>query len=134
MIEIINKPLLLHLVGYLYYWQKGFNSVFKGLINRESRRKKQCCHVLKYYYSDHHMHNIYVYINILYIVSTPICLDASASSSWSLILLLCLSYKIIKIMFSSRRKHQHRVYTNKTVQIVYTATKLKTSTCCNYNC
>ena len=31
MIEIINKPLLLHLVGYLYYWQMGFNSVFKGL-------------------------------------------------------------------------------------------------------
>jgi len=28
---IINKPLLLHLVGYLYYWQMGFNSVFKGL-------------------------------------------------------------------------------------------------------
>jgi len=22
---------LLHLVGYLYYWQMGFNSVFKGL-------------------------------------------------------------------------------------------------------
>ena len=32
MIEIINKPLLLHLIGYLYYWQMGFNSVFKGLI------------------------------------------------------------------------------------------------------
>ena len=32
MIEIINKPLLLHLVGYLYYWQMGFNSVFKGLM------------------------------------------------------------------------------------------------------
>ena len=31
MIEIINKPLLLHLVGYLYYWQMGLNSVFKGL-------------------------------------------------------------------------------------------------------
>ena len=31
LIEIINKPLLLHLVGYLYYWQVGFNSVFKGL-------------------------------------------------------------------------------------------------------
>ena len=29
--EIINKPLLLHLVGYLYYWQMGYNSVFKGL-------------------------------------------------------------------------------------------------------
>jgi len=32
LIEIINKPLLLHLVGYLYYWQMGFNSVFKGLM------------------------------------------------------------------------------------------------------
>ena len=31
MIEIISKLLLLHLVGYLYYWQMGFNSVFKGL-------------------------------------------------------------------------------------------------------
>jgi len=31
LIEIINKPLLLHLFGYLYYWQMGFNSVFKGL-------------------------------------------------------------------------------------------------------
>jgi len=31
LIEIINKLLLLHLVGYLYYWQMGFNSVFKGL-------------------------------------------------------------------------------------------------------
>jgi hypothetical protein len=28
---------LLHLVGYLYYWQMGFNSVFKGLTqNAES--------------------------------------------------------------------------------------------------
>jgi len=24
----------LHLVGYLYYWQMGFNSVFKGLTSR----------------------------------------------------------------------------------------------------
>ena len=31
LIEIINKPLLLYLVGYSYYWQMGFNSVFKGL-------------------------------------------------------------------------------------------------------
>ena len=31
MIEIINKQLLLQLVGYLCYWQMGFNSVFKGL-------------------------------------------------------------------------------------------------------
>jgi len=34
LIEIINKPLLLHLVGYLYYWQMEFNSVFKGLNQR----------------------------------------------------------------------------------------------------
>jgi len=33
LIEIINKQLLLQLVGYLYYWQMGFNSVFKGLIS-----------------------------------------------------------------------------------------------------
>jgi len=25
------RQALLHLVGYLYYWQMGFNSVFKGL-------------------------------------------------------------------------------------------------------
>jgi len=31
LIEIINKHLLLQLVGYLCYWQMGFNSVFKGL-------------------------------------------------------------------------------------------------------
>ena len=36
LIEIINKPLLLHLVGYLYYWQMGFNSVFEGLKNLHS--------------------------------------------------------------------------------------------------
>ena len=27
---------MLHLVGYLYYWQIGFNSVFKGLICQEN--------------------------------------------------------------------------------------------------
>ena len=32
LIEIINKPLLFHLVVYLYYWQMGFNSVFLGLM------------------------------------------------------------------------------------------------------
>jgi len=31
LIEIISKQLLLQLVGYLCYWQMGFNSVFKGL-------------------------------------------------------------------------------------------------------
>jgi len=33
LIEIINKQLLLQLVGYLCYWQMGINSVFKGLIS-----------------------------------------------------------------------------------------------------
>jgi len=37
LIEIINKQLLLQLVGYLCYWQMGFNSVFKGLINNLTR-------------------------------------------------------------------------------------------------
>ena len=32
LIEIIIKQLLLQLIGYLCYWQMGFNSVFKGLI------------------------------------------------------------------------------------------------------
>ena len=40
LIEIINKPLLLHLVGYLYYWQMGFNSVFKGLTRSLIHAKK----------------------------------------------------------------------------------------------
>ena len=38
LIEIINKPLLLHLVGYLYYWQMGFNSVFKGLMTTANKK------------------------------------------------------------------------------------------------
>jgi hypothetical protein len=42
LIEIINKPLLLHLVGYLYYWQMGFNSVFKGLIETVRVVMEQC--------------------------------------------------------------------------------------------
>ena len=48
LIEIINKPLLLHLVGYLYYWQMGFKSVFKGLshvilrTDKNSERFKKC--------------------------------------------------------------------------------------------
>ena len=36
LIEIINKQLLLHLVGYLYYWQMGFKLVFKGLTFKSS--------------------------------------------------------------------------------------------------
>jgi len=31
----------LHLVGYLYYWQMGFNSVSKGVIAVPSRRQVQ---------------------------------------------------------------------------------------------
>jgi len=33
---------LLHLVGYLYYWQMGFNSVFKGL----NAELNPICHLL----------------------------------------------------------------------------------------
>jgi len=33
----------LHLVGYLYYWQMGFNSVFKGL-------RRACFLVSHFYY------------------------------------------------------------------------------------
>jgi len=39
LIEIINKQLLLQLVGYLCYWQMGFNSVFKGLMLVCNRRQ-----------------------------------------------------------------------------------------------
>ena len=42
LIEIINKPLLLHLVGYLYYWQMGFNSVFKGLMRVDLTLEFNC--------------------------------------------------------------------------------------------
>jgi len=42
LIEIINKQLLLQLVGYLCYWQMGFNSVFKGLINSLEQRFPTC--------------------------------------------------------------------------------------------
>jgi len=44
LIEIINKQLLLQLVGYLCYWQMGFNSVFKGLSKRLGRnwKAKRC--------------------------------------------------------------------------------------------
>jgi len=37
LIEINNKQLLLQLVGYLCYWQMGFNSVFKGLMHETNR-------------------------------------------------------------------------------------------------
>ena len=43
-----------------------------------------------FYYPKQHMHNIYTN-NILYTVSTPACFNASASSSGSLNLVLCLS-------------------------------------------
>jgi hypothetical protein len=42
------------------------------------------------YYPDQQIHNLYIFVNnVLYIVSTPTCFDASALSSGSLILLLC---------------------------------------------
>jgi len=40
LIEIINKQLLLQLVGYLCYWQMGFNSVFKGLNYMREKKKE----------------------------------------------------------------------------------------------
>ena len=44
------------------------------------------------------MHYVYIYIyNILYIVRTPTCFDASASSSGGLIILLGKVIKIVKI-------------------------------------
>jgi len=39
LIEIINKQLLLQLVGYLCYWQMGINSVFKGLRHAPNLRR-----------------------------------------------------------------------------------------------
>jgi len=41
----------LHLVGYLYYWQMGFNSVFKGLIHIISEKiiGKKCVNYNLYY-------------------------------------------------------------------------------------
>jgi len=35
---------LLHLFGYLYYWQMGFNSVFKGL-NTSSHSSSWGCNI-----------------------------------------------------------------------------------------
>jgi len=31
-LKLLINRYCLHLVGYLYYWQMGFNSVFKGLM------------------------------------------------------------------------------------------------------
>jgi len=45
LIEIINKQLLLQLVGYLCYWQMGFNSVFKGLNSYLDLVDKSTCPV-----------------------------------------------------------------------------------------
>jgi len=57
--------------------------------------------VVYVYYPDQQIHNLYIYVNnFLYIVSTATCFDASASSSGSLILLLCYSYKVIKLINS----------------------------------
>jgi hypothetical protein len=46
LIEIINKPLFLHLVGYIYYWQMGFNSVFKGLTSIQQQLENQTAYVV----------------------------------------------------------------------------------------
>jgi len=48
LIEIINKQLLLQLVGYLCYWQMGFNSVFKGL--RKLCDQLPTCTLLTFYF------------------------------------------------------------------------------------
>jgi len=51
----------------------------------------------KVYYPDQHMHNIYNN-NILYIVSTPKCFNASVSSSGSLNLVLTEVTKLLKLL------------------------------------
>jgi len=96
-----------------------------------------CCMYRAYctvYYPDKQMHNVYIYINnILYIVSTATCFDASASSSGSLILLLLKSYKNLYGYKPAYRKHQHKDHTYTTVQTVYTAIQLTVSMYCNYS-
>jgi hypothetical protein len=60
------------------------------------------------YYQDQQTHNLYICINnILYIVSTPTCFDASASSSGSLIRLLCYSCKVMKVIKSVKSEDQN---------------------------
>jgi len=60
LIEIINKQLLLQLVGYLCYWQMGFNSVFKGLnslsgtILTTKSTDDHDCHLIRHVYFHHH--------------------------------------------------------------------------------
>jgi hypothetical protein len=53
-------------------------------------------YLLYFYYPDQKTQNKYIN-NIIYIVRTPTCFNASASSSGSLNLVLCWSYKIINI-------------------------------------
>ena len=43
---------MLHLVGYLYYWQMGFNSVFKGL----NAELNPTCHLLALLGAHHILH------------------------------------------------------------------------------
>jgi len=69
LIEIINKQLLLQLVGYLCYWQMGFNSVFKGLNPR-------MCHSHSYRWStdgggDVMLHMITAVCNLLLGQNSP---------------------------------------------------------------
>jgi len=50
----------LHLVGYLYYWQMGFNSVFKGL----NVELNPICHLLALLGAHHILHVSRVRVNI----------------------------------------------------------------------
>ena len=59
LIEIINKPLLLHLVGYLYYWHMGFNSVFKGLSVIRGSELPEC--LIPYPFSNIRSNSVFKY-------------------------------------------------------------------------
>ena len=48
------------------------------------------------YYPDQQMHNIYIN-NILYIISTATCFNASPSPSWSLMLVLAKGTELLKL-------------------------------------
>jgi len=74
LIEIINKQLLLQLVGYLCYWQMGFNSVFKGL--------KYCNNIEKYLQNNIHkeLKSLFIFkgevrnVNFEFLKSDLVCL------------------------------------------------------------
>ena len=56
------------------------------------------------------------------------CVDCYKYSTWKMLALWLYIQSGL-----SCRKHQHREYTYKTVQIIYTATKLTPSMYCIYN-